>query len=111
MCQQSTIDKDPAKVQAYTTACYRAVQWIKKSSAEEILATIEPYVGSTSRESNLLEIQAVKDVTDYDGMIDPAAFERGGKMWFREVSGIKPVKLADAFDGSFLTKAHAKYPG
>jgi NitT/TauT family transport system substrate-binding protein len=44
-------------------------------------------------------------------MIDPAAFERGGRMWFREVSGIKPVKLADAFDGSFLTKAHAKYPG
>ncbi len=111
MCQQSTIDKDPAKVQAYTSACYRAVQWIKKSSAEEILAAIEPYVGSTSRESNLLEIQAVKDVTDYSGVIDPAAYERGGKMWFREVSGIKPVKLEDAFDGSFLAKAQAKYPG
>lgn len=111
MCLQATIEKDPAKVQAYTNACYRAVQWIKAHSAEQILGAIEPYVGSTSRESNLLEIQAVKDVTDYSGMIDPAAFERGGKMWFREITGIKPVKLEDAFDPTFLRAAQAKYHG
>jgi len=111
MCLQTTIQKDPAKVQAYTTACYRAVQWIKGHNAPEILACIEPYVGSTSRESNLLEIDAVKEVTDYSGIIDPEAFARGGKMWFREITGIKPVTLEEAFEPKFLREAQAKYRG
>ena len=43
---QSTIDKDPAKMQAYVTALWRATQWIKAHSPDEIYETIEPYVGS-----------------------------------------------------------------
>ena len=53
---QATIDKDPPKMQAFITAIWRATQWIKTHSPEEIHDTIEPYVGSTSRDSNLLEI-------------------------------------------------------
>jgi ABC-type nitrate/sulfonate/bicarbonate transport system substrate-binding protein len=44
---QSTIDKDPAKMQAFVTALWRAAQWIKAHSPEQIYDTIEPYVGST----------------------------------------------------------------
>ena len=111
MCQQPTIAKDPEKVQAYANALYRALQWIKVNTPEKIHDVIEPFVGSTSRESNLLEIAAVKEVTDYQGLVDPAAYDRGGKMWFREITGIKPVRVDDAFDGSFIKKAHAKYGG
>jgi len=111
MCLLTTVEKDPAKVQAYANATYRAAQWIKASSPEQILGVIEPYVGSTSREANLLEIAAVKEVTDFNGIIDPEAYARGGKMWFREITGIKPVKLEDAFDPTFVRNAHAKYPG
>ena len=46
---QSTIDKDPPKMQAYVTALWRAALWIKAHSPDEIYGTIEPYVGSTSR--------------------------------------------------------------
>ena len=40
---QSTIDKDPAKMQAFVTALWRATQWIKTHSPDEIYETIEPY--------------------------------------------------------------------
>ena len=63
---QATIDKDPPKMQAFVTAIWRATQWIKKHSPDEIYDTIEPYVGSTSRAANILEITALQKVTDYD---------------------------------------------
>ena len=65
---QATIDKDPPKMQAFVTAIWRATQWIKKHSPDEIYDTIEPYVGSTSRAANILEITALQKVTDYDAI-------------------------------------------
>src|SRR5579871_2449882 len=41
---QSTIDKDPPKIQAFATALWRAAQWVKAHSSEEIYEVIEPYV-------------------------------------------------------------------
>lgn len=110
ICLLSTVQKQPEKVQAYVNGVHRASQWIKTHTIEQIYDVIEPYVGSTSREGNLIEIQAVKDVTDFNGIVDPAAYERGGKCWYRELTGLKPVPLADVFDASFMLKAKAKYP-
>ncbi len=92
---QSTIDKDPAKMQAYVTALWRATQWLKAHSPDEIYDTIEPYVGSTSRKANVLEIAAIKKVADFEGTIDAASFARGEKVWFREMTGIKPLTMAE----------------
>jgi NitT/TauT family transport system substrate-binding protein len=107
---QATIDKDPPKMQAYVTGLWRATQWIKTHSPEEILGEIKPYVGSTSRESNLFEIQLMKEITDYDGVIDPAGFERGAKVWFRELTGIKPLTMADIVAPDFVEAARKAYP-
>ena len=41
-CLAATIEKDPAKMQAFTNAAWRATQWIKANSPENILGTIEP---------------------------------------------------------------------
>ena len=65
---QATIDKDPPKMQAFVTAIWRATQWLKKHSPDEVYDTIEPYVGSTSRAANILEITALQKVTDYDAV-------------------------------------------
>jgi NitT/TauT family transport system substrate-binding protein len=108
---QSTIDKDPAKMQAFVTALWRATQWIKAHSPEEIYEVIEPYVGSTSRGANILEITALKQVADYDGTIDADGFARGGKVWFREMTGIKPLTIADVVSSSFIEAARKAYPG
>jgi NitT/TauT family transport system substrate-binding protein len=107
---QATIDKDPPKMQAYVTGLWRATQWIKSHSPEEILAEIEPYVGSTSKESNLFEIELMKEITDYDGVIDPAGFERGAKVWFRELTGIKPMTITDIVAPEFAEAARKAYP-
>jgi NitT/TauT family transport system substrate-binding protein len=107
---QSTIDKDPPKMQAFVTALWRATQWIKTHSADEIYDTIEPYVGSTSRDANVSEITTVKKVTDYEGIIDAASFARGEKIWFREMTGIKPLTMAEIVNTSFVEAARKAYP-
>jgi NitT/TauT family transport system substrate-binding protein len=108
---QSTIDKDPQKMQAFVTALWRATQWIKSHSPDEIYDVIEPYVGSTSRSANRLEITALQKVTDYQGTIDAADFARGEKVWFREMTGIKPLTIAEVVSPAFIEAARKAYPG
>lgn len=107
---QSTIERDPAMVQALVNALLRSVRWIAEQPAEEVLAQIEPFVGSTSREANLIEIGIGKLVADPEGRIDAASFERGGKVYFREMTDIKPVSLADAYAPQFIEAANKKLP-
>ncbi len=108
---QSTIEKDPPKMQAFVTALWRAAQWIKAHSPDEIYGMIEPYVGSTSRGANILEITALKKVADYDGTVDAASFARGEKVWFREMTGIKPLTIAEVVSPDFAEAARKAYPG
>jgi NitT/TauT family transport system substrate-binding protein len=108
---QSTIDKDPAKMQAFTTALWRATQWIKVHTPEQIYEAVEPYVGSTSRAANLLEITSLQKVADYDATINAADFARGEKVWFREMTGIKPLAIAEVVSPGFLEAAKKSYPG
>ena len=72
---------------------------------------IEPYVGSTSRGANLLEISALKKVADYQGSVDAASFARGEKVWFREMTGIKPLTIAEVVSPGFAEAARNAYPG
>jgi NitT/TauT family transport system substrate-binding protein len=107
---QSTIDKDPPKMQAFVTALWRATQWIKTHSPDEIYEAIEPYVGSTSRSANIIEITALQKVADYEATIDAAGFARGEKVWFREMTGIKPLTIADIVSPTFIEAARKAYP-
>jgi NitT/TauT family transport system substrate-binding protein len=108
---QSTIDKDPPKMQAFVTALWRATQWIKAHTSDQIYETIEPYVGSTSRAANILEITALQKVADYEATIDAADFARGEKVWFREMTGIKPLAISDVVSPAFIETARKAYPG
>jgi len=108
---QSTIDKDPAKMQAFVTALWRATQWIKVHTPEQIYDAVEPYVGSTSRAANLLEITSLQKVADYDATINTADFARGEKVWFREMTGIKPLTIAEVVSPTFIEAAKKAYPG
>src|SRR5262249_19822310 len=110
-CLTATIEKEPEKAQAFTNAVWRSMQWIKANNPETILGTIERFVGSTSRDANLLEIGELKDVADWNGLITADSYARGEKVWYGELTGIKqPIKLEDAVADRFLKAAHAKYP-
>ena len=50
-----------------------------------------------------------KQTWAYDGRIDKASFERGGKVWYRKGTDIPPTKYEDMVDMSFLDAAQAKY--
>jgi NitT/TauT family transport system substrate-binding protein len=49
-------------------------------------------------------------VTDYDSSIDAASFARGEKVWFREMTGIKPLTPADLVSPTFIEAARKAYP-
>jgi NitT/TauT family transport system substrate-binding protein len=109
-CLQSRIERDPAQVQAWTNAVLRAGRWVDAHDPEEVYGAIEPFVGSTSRDSNLIEIKATKAVGNPAGLIDEAAFERGAKVWFREMTGVQKLPLRDVYAADIAQKAAAKYP-
>ncbi len=109
-CLQATIDRDPALVQAWTNAVVRAGRWIHDHSPDEVYEAVEPFVGSTSRAANLIEIAGTKAVDNPGGLIAEADFEHGAKVWFREMTGVALVKLSDVYAGEFARKANAKYP-
>jgi NitT/TauT family transport system substrate-binding protein len=110
-CLSQTIEKEPEKVQAFTNAIWRAQQWIRTNSPKNVLDAIERFVGSTSRDANLLEIGELKDVADWNGLITAESYARGEKVWLGELTGIKqPIRLEDAVADRFLKAAHAKYP-
>ena len=93
---QATIDKDPPKMQAFVTAIWRATQWIKTHSPEEIYDAIEPYVGSTSKATRTSSRSPrCRRSPTMTATIDAAAWARGEKVWFREMTGIKPLTPAD----------------
>jgi NitT/TauT family transport system substrate-binding protein len=98
-------------MQAFVIALWRATQWIKAHSPDEIYDMIEPYVGSTSRGANILEISALKKVADYEGTVDAASFARGEKVWFREMTGIKPLTIAEVVSPDFTQAARKAFPG
>jgi NitT/TauT family transport system substrate-binding protein len=98
-------------MQAFVTALWRATQWVKKHSPDDIYETIEPYVGSTSRSANILEIATLQKVADFDASIDAAGWARGEKVWFREMTGIKSLASADLVSPTFIEAAKKAYPG
>jgi NitT/TauT family transport system substrate-binding protein len=49
-------------------------------------------------------------VADYDATIDAAGFARGEKVWFREMTGIKPLTIADVVSPTFIEAARKAYP-
>lgn len=109
-CLQSRVERDPAQVQAWTNALVRSAHWVDQHNPDEIYGVIEPFVGSTSRDSNLIEIKSTKAVLNNTGIIEQAAFERGAKVWFREMTGVQKLPLADIYAAEFVTQANAKYP-
>ena len=106
----ATIEKDPAKTQAFITALWRATQWIKAHSVDECYGASEAYLGSTSRESTLFDITQMKPLFDYNGAIDPDSYARGSKVWFRELTGIKPIAMDDIIEPKFATVAKHDFP-
>lgn len=67
-------------------------------------------MSAAPRAANILEITALQKVADYDATIDAPGFARGEKVWFREMTGIKPLTIAEVVSPTFIEVARKAYP-
>lgn len=105
----ASVQASPDTTQAVVNAVYRAVQWLKAHSVDEIYARIgEKYMGDVDPKAVKREIAWYKQVWKYDGVMTEAEFRNGGKVWFREGTDIKPIAFAEVVDTRFILAAHKK---
>ena len=60
-------------------------------------------------EITMKEIAYLAPLFNYSGLISPSSFTNGGRVWFRDITEMKPVSYADAVDMSFLGNSRRKY--
>jgi NitT/TauT family transport system substrate-binding protein len=97
-------------VQAFVNGMYRAAKWVKEQPVEEVYKLVgEKMYSGVNPVAVKAELEFDKNTWAYDGRIDKAAFERGGKVWYRKGTDIPESKYEDLVDMSFLDAAQAKY--
>ncbi len=105
-----TTQHEKAKVQSFVNAMYRAMQWVKATPIDEVYALVgEKAFPGQNPAAVKAEMGFDKQTWAYDGRIDKASFERGGKVWYRTGTDIQPAQYEDIVDMSFLEAAIAKY--
>jgi NitT/TauT family transport system substrate-binding protein len=108
-CLRETIDKDPAAVQGYVTACYRAQRWIQKAPEAEILELLyKPYMDTFSRDEVLKSIRYYRGIFDWDFLVDEKPYREALKIFLATKVLEQEVPFARAVDMSFARKAAQK---
>jgi NitT/TauT family transport system substrate-binding protein len=104
---RETVEKSPDLVQAYVNACYRAQQWIRRATDDEVVDLLwKPYMGTFKREVVLESVRYYRTIFDWDFTIEERDYERGMKVWV-PIAVDKPIPYARAVDMRFVKKAHA----
>lgn len=105
-----TCEQEKPKVQAFVNAMYQAMTWVKATPIDEVYSLVgEKSFSGQNPEAVKAELGFDKQTWAYDGRIDKASFERGGKVWYRAGTDIPPAKFEDIVDMSFLDVAQAKF--
>jgi sulfonate transport system substrate-binding protein len=79
---KDTINEDTEVTQSYVTAVYRAMQWMKGHSPDEIYEKIGPkFMAEFKREQVVNEIKYYQNIFNYDLIITPKDFQAGKKVW------------------------------
>ncbi|SFD59269.1 NitT/TauT family transport system substrate-binding protein [Bosea sp. CRIB-10] len=105
-----TCEQEKAKVQAFVNAMYQGMKWVKATPVDEVYALVgEKLYSGQDPNAVKAELGFDKQTWEYDGRIDKASFERGGKVWYRQGTDIPPAKYEDIVDMTFLEAARAKF--
>jgi NitT/TauT family transport system substrate-binding protein len=107
---EETTQQQKALVQAFVNAMVQAMRWLKATPIEDAYKLIgDKHFAGVDPVAVKTEMEFDKKTWAYDGRIDKASFERGGKVWYRKGSDIPESRFEDLVDMSFLEAAHAKY--
>jgi sulfonate transport system substrate-binding protein len=105
-CLRETIEKQPAAVQGYVSACYRAQKWIQKAADAEILDLIhKPYMDTFSKDEVLTSIRYYKGIFDWDLLVDEQQYQEVQKIFLTTKVIEAPIPFQKAVDMSFVRKA------
>ena len=107
---EETAQNEKATVQAFVNGMYQAMKWVKATPIDEVYALVgEKHFAGVDPVAVKVEMGFDKQTWAYDGRIDKASFERGGRVWYRAGSDIPPSDYNALVDMSFLDAAQAKY--
>jgi NitT/TauT family transport system substrate-binding protein len=107
---EETAQQKKPLVQSFVNAMYQAMKWVKAAPIDEVYALVgEKHYSGVDPVAVKAEMGFDKATWEYDGRIDKASFERGGKVWYRKGSDIPESKYEDLVDMSFLDAAQAKF--
>jgi NitT/TauT family transport system substrate-binding protein len=105
-CLPETIEKNPAAVQGYVSACYRAQKWIQKAADQEILDLLyKPYMDAFSKGDVLKTIRYYRGIFDWDLVIDEKGYGDLVKIALAAEVLEKESPFAKAVDMTFVRKA------
>lgn len=65
MAKQSFVDKDEETISHFTSAIYKAQQWVDENSPEDVAEVIEPYFEDTDPEMIATSVERYKDQNSY----------------------------------------------
>ena len=107
---EETIKDERSKVQAFVNGMYKAMRWTKSTPIDDVYALVgKKYFDGIDAGAVKADIEFDAVTWDFDGRVDKASFERGGKVWYRPGTDIQPVKYEDIVDMSFVDAAQAKF--
>jgi NitT/TauT family transport system substrate-binding protein len=107
---EETTQQKKALVQSFVNAMYQAMKWVKATPIDEVYALVgEKHFSGVDPVAVKAEMGFDKATWEYDGRIDKASFERGGRVWYRKGSDIPESRYEDLVDMSFLDAAQAKF--
>ena len=97
-------------VQSFVNGMLQAMKWVKATPIDEVYRLVgEKHFAGVDPLAVKAEMEFDKKTWVYDGRIDKASFERGGKVWYRKGTDIPETRYEDVVDMSFLEAAKAKY--
>jgi NitT/TauT family transport system substrate-binding protein len=105
--KKSFMDSNPNTMQAVVNAEYKALQWMKAATPDEIAATVPEEYLLGDKALYIAAFEKSRASYSLTGLIDPSGMKSAADMLTRFDPELKDAKvdLANTFDGRFVKKA------
>lgn len=109
--KRAFIQKYPQTVQALTNAMVKALAWIAKASAQQIVDTVPPEYTLGDKALYLAALERSRQSYSADGMVSPKgaqALYEVLRKFDENVRAAATVKIAETYDNGFAQRAKAR---
>lgn len=98
-----TLEKNPKLTQAYVNALLKAMSWMKIAPIDDIVGVVgKKYFDGADPAALRADLSFDRDTWAFDGRINKEDFARGGPIWFRPETEIKPASYESIVDMRYV---------